>query len=234
MSLSIVVPAKNEEKNIANTFKKIKTKLSKYNIKYEIIIIDDFSDDKTIKILKNLKNNNLYFYKNNIPGVGNAVKYGILKSKKKYICIFMADASDHINDLVVYYKLINKDNLDAVFGSRFLKKSKIKNYPFLKLVLNRIFNKFVQLLTFSPYNDFTNAFKIYRRSKLLKIFPLKSKKFEIFLEIPLKFYIKKNKINFIPINWTGRKLGVSKFIIKELSLAYLRILIDSLIKFYKI
>ena len=158
MSLSIVVPAKNEEKNIANTFKKIKTKLSKYNIKYEIIIIDDFSDDKTIKILKNLKNNNLYFYKNNIPGVGNAVKYGILKSKKKYICIFMADASDHINDLVVYYKLINKDNLDAVFGSRFLKKSKIKNYPFLKLVLNRIFNKFVQLLTFSPYNDFTNAF----------------------------------------------------------------------------
>ncbi len=234
MSLSIVVPAKNEEKNIANTFKKIKTKLSKYNIKYEIIVIDDFSNDKTIKILKNLKNKNLYFYKNSIPGVGNAVKYGILKSKNKYICIFMADASDDINDLIIYYKLINRNNLDAVFGSRFLKKSKIKNYPFLKLVLNRIFNKFVQLLTFSSYNDFTNAFKMYRRSKLLKIFPLKSKKFEIFLEIPLKFYIKKNRINILPINWTGRKLGISKFVIKELSLSYLRILINCLIKFYKI
>ena len=146
----------------------------------------------------------------------------------------MADASDDINDLIIYYKLINRNNLDAVFGSRFLKKSKIKNYNFLKLVLNRIFNKFVQLLTFSSYNDFTNAFKMYRRSKLLKIFPLKSKKFEIFLEIPLKFYIKKNRINILPINWTGRKLGISKFVIKELSLSYLRILINCLVKFYKI
>ena len=233
MSLSIVVPAKNEEKNISTTFYKIKSKLSKYNINYEIIVIDDFSNDKTTNILKKLKNKNFYFYKNNIAGVGNAIKLGILKSKKKYVCFFMSDASDDVNDLIFYYKLITKKNLDGVFGSRFLTKSKVKNYPILKLILNRVFNKFVQFLLLSTYNDFTNAFKIYNRKKLLKIYPLKSKDFNIFLEIPLKFYIKKNRIHIIPINWTGRNKGVSKFIIKELSFEYFKTLVNCLKKFYK-
>ena len=127
----------------------------------------------------------------------------------------MSDLSDDVNDLISYYKLISKQNLDGVFGSRFLKKSKIKNYPFIKLVLNRIFNKFVQILFFSNFNDFTNAFKVYKREKL---------------EIPLKFFIKKNSFKVIPINWTGRKQGISKFVIKELSFNYFKTLLKCFLR----
>ena len=88
----------------------------------------------------------------------------------------------------------------------------------------------VQLLFFSNFNDFTNAFKIYRKVQLLKIFPLKSEKFDIFLEIPLKFYIKKNSFDIIPINWTGRKKGISKFVIKELSFNYFKTLFKCFIR----
>ena len=230
MSLSIIVPVKNEEKNIANTCKVLKKRLSNYSIEYEILIIDDFSVDNTIRIINKIKYKNVYLYKNKSPGVGNAIKCGILKSKKKYICFFMSDLSDDVNDLISYYKLISKQNLDGVFGSRFLKKSKIKNYPFIKLVLNRIFNKFVQILFFSNFNDFTNAFKVYKREKLIKIFPLDSNKFEIFLEIPLKFFIKKNSFKVIPINWTGRKQGISKFVIKELSFNYFKTLLKCFLR----
>ena len=136
----------------------------------------------------------------------------------------MSDESDYVSDLVNYYMLISKNNYDAIFGSRFLSESKIENYPIIKFILNRIFNKFVQLIFFSSYNDFTNAFKIYNKKKILKIFPFESKKFDIFLEIPLKFYIKKYNFKIIPICWKGRKKGLSKFIIKELSLNYIKIL----------
>ena len=58
----------------------------------------------------------------------------------------------------------NDPKLDAVFGTRFSKNSKITGYPFLKLIINRVANNFIRVLFFSNYNDFTNAFKIYKRN----------------------------------------------------------------------
>ena len=74
-------------------------------------------------------------------------------------------------------QIIKSEFLDAVLGSRFLKKSKVKNYPIRKLVLNRIFNLFVSLIFWNKYNDYTNAFKIYKKKALVDIFPLISEKF---------------------------------------------------------
>ena len=232
MSLSIIIPAKNEENNIIKTYKKVVAKLERNKINYEIIVVDDFSNDKTYQHLKKIKKKKLKILKNKYPGVGNAIKIGIKYSKKKYTCIFMADASDDIDNLLTYYKLMQSEKIDGIFGSRFLPSSNIQNYPLFKLILNRLFNKFTQIIFFSNYNDFTNAFKIYNSKKLLKLFPLYSKKFDIFLEIPLKFYIKKNSFKIIPVNWYGRKKGISKFVIKELSLNYFRVLYNCLKTYY--
>ena len=58
----------------------------------------------------------------------------------------MADQSDDINDLIKYNNLMIKENYDAVLGSRFLKDSKLNDYPLQKLILNRIFNFFVSII----------------------------------------------------------------------------------------
>ena len=58
----------------------------------------------------------------------------------------MCDGSDDLDNIVEYYNVIKNKNLDAVFGSRFLKKSNVKNYPKHKLILNRIFNHFVRII----------------------------------------------------------------------------------------
>ena len=120
-----------------------------------------------------------------------------------------------------YVEIIKKENLDAVFGSRFLKNSKIIGYPKFKLILNRIFNYFVSLIYVNKYNDFTNAFKIYKKSTLLKLYPLVSENFNIFLELPLKIECRNFKYEIIPINWDGRKIGKSKFNLKELGSKYI-------------
>jgi len=120
---------------------------------------------------------------------------------------------------------MNIENYDAILGSRFLKESKVIDYPFQKLILNRIFNFFVGLIFWNKYNDYTNAFKIYKKKSLLEIRPLISESFNIFLEIPLKIISRKYKYKIIPINWMGRKKGKSKFKIKELGSKYLFTLI---------
>ena len=137
----------------------------------------------------------------------------------------MADQSDDINDLINYNNLINKENYDAILGSRFLKKSKVTKYPFQKLILNRLFNYFVSLIFWNTYNDYTNAFKIYKKQTLVEISPLISESFNIFLEIPLKIISRNYKYKIIPINWIGRTKGESKFKIKELGSKYLFTLI---------
>ena len=142
----------------------------------------------------------------------------------------MADLSDSFFDLIKYYKTIDDEDLDAVMGSRFLKESKITDYPIKKLILNRIFNYIVKIFFFSNYNDFTNAFKIYKRNCLMEIRPLVSDNFNIFLEIPLKIITRKKKYRIIPINWKNRKKGSTKFKIKELSSKYLFTFIYCLIE----
>ena len=222
MSLSIIIPCKNEEKLIFKTFQKIKKILKKKIKKFEIIFIDDFSDDDTLSILKKIsnKNNNIAVVKNKIKGLGGAINLGIRLSNYKYVAIMMADLSDDPYDLLKYYNEISNNNLDAVFGSRFLKGSKVNDYPIKKLIYNRIFNIFVKFIFLSKYNDFTNAFKIYKKKTLLELKPLVSENFNIFLELPLKTLSRKKKIKIISINWQNRKKGISKFKVNELGSKY--------------
>jgi dolichol-phosphate mannosyltransferase len=95
------------------------------------------------------------------------------------------------------------------------------DYPKKKLLLNRIFNIFVKFIIWSDYNDFTNAFKIYKSDTLKKLQPFVSDNFNIFLEIPLKLIFHKYKYKIIPINWSNRKIGKAKFKINELGSKYL-------------
>ncbi len=222
MSLSIIIPVFNEEDQIKNTILKIK-KLKRNIKKLEIIIIDDQSTDSTYKLIQKFKKKekNLKIYKNKKKGLGSAIETGIKKSNHKYVCLFMADLSDDINDLKNYFRLISNNEIDAVFGTRFSIKSKIYNYPIFKLILNRIFNNLVRLLFLSNYNDFTNAFKIYRRTSLLEILPIISENFNVFLELPLKIISRRYKYLVVPISWRNRSKGVSKFHLRELGSMYL-------------
>ena len=223
--LSIIVPVRNESQNLKGVFEYFSNNLK--NINFEVLIINDFSKDDTFHKSENLSNDfqNFRVLNNKKKGLGGAINLGIIESKGENLAIVMADQSDDINDLLKYNDIMNSDNYDAVFGSRFLKESKVNDYPFQKLILNRIFNLFVSLIFWNKYNDYTNAFKIYKKKSLLEIMPIISESFNVFLEIPLKIISRNYKYKIIPINWLGRKKGESKFKIKELRSKYLFTLI---------
>ena len=223
MSLSIIIPICNEVEQLNYTIKKLQALRKKIH-NYELIFVDDFSNDGSYKKLRIFKKkySKIQIYKNIKKGLGSAINLGIKRSKKKYVCIFMCDLSDDVNDIYKYYKTMSSNqNLDAVFGTRFSSNSKVKNYPYFKLVLNRVANNVIRLLFLSKYNDFTNAFKIYKKTVLLKLFPIVSENFNVFLELPLKIITRKLNYKIISINWYGRKIGESKFKIKEVGSKYI-------------
>jgi len=230
MKLSIIIPLRNEEFLIKKIVDQLQSKLK--IIPYEIIFINDFSTDNTAKVTKELIKTKpqINIYDNKKKGLGGTITEGINKATGEVICIMMSDLSDSIDDLEKYYSTIKDENIDAVFGSRFIRGSRIVDYPKKKLILNRIFNIITKLLFISDYNDFTNAFKIYKKNALLKTFPLVSESFNIFLELPLKIISRKMKYKIIPISWINRKEGTSKFDIKELRAKYLFTLIYCLLE----
>lgn len=223
MSLSIIIPCRNEEESIENTINEITYHLINTISDFEINLINDFSSDDTLEKLKIISktNNKIKVYDNKIKGLGGAINLGIEKSLKKFTIIVMADLSDSPEDIIKYYFEIKNNDLDAVLGTRFGSNSTIVNYPKKKLFFNRVFNNLVKILYLQKYNDFTNAFKIYKTSVLKELKPIVSENFNVFLELPLKIISRKYKYSIISINWKNRKIGVAKFKIKELGSKYL-------------
>jgi dolichol-phosphate mannosyltransferase len=211
-NLCIIIPAKNEEATISNTVAEFYNALNSV-IDFSILIVNDYSDDNTSNVLNRLQKkypivksiDNMY-----PGGVGNAIRYGIDNSKGTVIAICMADGSDSPKDVLESYKLIINEGYECVFGSRFIKGGHVIDYPYVKLLLNRIFNNGVELITRNQYNDYSNIFKMYRRTVIDKIMPISSEGFSIGLEMSMKAFNVNAKIKVIPITWKQRKAGKSK------------------------
>jgi|TARA_B110000027_G_scaffold124535_1_gene141218 dolichol-phosphate mannosyltransferase len=227
VKLSIVIPAYNEEGSIEKTIKEIYNILVNEKIPHEILVVNDKSSDKTLELLEFLSKEikTLKHYTNPGPnGFGFAIRYGLDKFSGECVAIMMADLSDSPNDLVLFYKKMVEDNLDCVFGSRFIKGGKTVDYPPLKKLINRIANFIIRILIGISYNDTTNAFKLYKREAIEGIKPIISPHFNLTIELPLKAIIRGFSYGVVPNSWKNRQHGVSKLKIREMGSRYFFIL----------
>ena len=106
MKLSIVIPAYNEAESLPETINHLYSKLLDKKIDHEIVVINDNSNDDTVKVLQQLKLNvqTLTYYTNLEPnGFGYAVRLGLDKFTGDVVAIMMADLSDSAEDLLNYY-----------------------------------------------------------------------------------------------------------------------------------
>jgi dolichol-phosphate mannosyltransferase len=227
MKLSVVIPAHNEEGCLYDTVKNLVGLLQQEYIHHEVLLVNDNSTDKTLALCQKLSSVfNTVRYVNNQPpnGFGFAVRRGLAEFEGDAVAIMMADASDDPKDLVAgYYKL--QEGYDCVFGSRFIKGGAVVDYPIHKLLINRLANGFVKTLFALPYNDVTNAFKIYRREVICGVQPILSHHFNLTVELPLKAIVRGFSYTVIPMQWYNRQAGVSKLKIKEMGSRYLFIVL---------
>jgi dolichol-phosphate mannosyltransferase len=220
--LSVVIPAHNEGAHITETVEGIVRALKQEKIAFEIIIVNDSSTDDTEARINSLaiKIPELRCLNNDAPnGFGFAVRRGLANFRGDVVATVMADASDLPADLVAFYRKL-QEGYDCIFGSRFVRGGRVVGYPLPKLILNRIGNKFIQLLFRIPCNDITNAFKMYRRSVIAGIQPLLARHFNLTVELPLKAIVRGYRYAVVPNSWVNRTYGKSNFRIKEMGSRY--------------
>ena len=230
--LSVVIPAHNEAESIEPTVVTLVTALEAAGIAHEILIVNDNSTDDSSAVLADLSRRypTVRSIDNRPPnGFGFAVRAGLDAFRGDVVAIVMADGSDSPADLVKYYEKL-AEGYDCVFGSRFIEGGKVIDYPIHKLVLNRFANLFIRVLFRQRFNDFTNAFKIYRREVIAGLQPMLSHHFNLTVELPLKALIRGYSFAVVPISWQNRKAGISKLNIREMGSRYLFIVLYCLIE----
>jgi dolichol-phosphate mannosyltransferase len=227
MKLSVVMPAQNEEGSVGATVDGITAALEREEIDYEVVVVDDGSDDGTAGVVEAIAASNPHVRCHRSQyekGFGMAIRAGLDVFEGDAVAIVMADASDDPEDLVRYHHLL-EEGWDCAFGSRFMPGAHVYDYPGLKLLINRLANWFIRILFRHRYNDTTNAFKAYRREVIETIQPLLSKHFNLTVEMPLKAIVRGHNYTVIPISWTNRTSGVPKLAMREMGSRYLFIVL---------
>jgi len=220
--LSVIIPARDEEGCIEQTISDLHNDFLKNLIPHELVVVDDGSTDTTWDILNRLATSipELQPVQNRSPnGFGRAVIKGLDSMKGDAAVIMMADESDDSQDAIRYWQLLN-DGYECVFGSRFVKGSKVVDYPWLKLRINRIANLLIRIGFNIKLNDTTNAFKAYRKTVIDGCRPLIASHFNLTVELPLKAIVRGYRWTVIPITWKNRQTGTSKLKIKEMGSRY--------------
>ena len=117
MKLSVVMPAQNEEGSVGATVEGLVSTLETAEIDYEIVVVNDDSDDRTEAVIAaiGVENPRVRVHKSHYErGFGNAIRAGLDVFEGDAVAIVMADASDDPRDLLRYHQLL-EEGWDCAF-----------------------------------------------------------------------------------------------------------------------
>jgi glycosyltransferase involved in cell wall biosynthesis len=162
-SISVVFPAFNEESNIKTLIDQTIQTLSELTDKWEIIVVDDGSSDRTSEIVREYENNNIYVIRHpSNKGYGAALKSGIVSARNDLIFFSDSDLQFDIKELGKLLQWLN--GYAIVIGYRIKRQD-----PFHRRLNAFGWNTLVRLMFGLKVKDINCAFKIFRRSVFEKI-----------------------------------------------------------------
>lgn len=163
-SLSVVIPAYNEEKRLLPTLERVHAFLSANYRDFEILVVDDGSADATVKVAGEFAaahDRTRLLSNGRNMGKGAAIRKGVLESKGSMVLISDADLSTPVEELEKLKTYI-EEGYHVVAGSRALPGADVRvHQPFHREIMGRIFNLFVQGLLVSGIKDTQCGFKLF-------------------------------------------------------------------------
>tara|TARA_B110000259_G_C13945248_1_gene374427 strand:+ start:359 stop:1051 length:693 start_codon:yes stop_codon:yes gene_type:complete len=208
MKISIIIPCYNEVDTISEIIEKI---IKTVTYDYEIIVIDDFSNDGTREILKNQLNkkiNKLLLNEKNF-GKGYSVKRGIDGATGDIILIQDADLEYDPSDYPALIEPINKGYADVVYGSRFIGSNEKAILLYWHRVGNFLLTTFSNMLTNLNLTDMEVCYKAFK-SEVIKGIDLKEKRFGFEPEITAKISKMNLNIYEVGVKYYGRNYKEGK------------------------
>lgn len=201
VELSFVIPAYNEEGYIEEMLGTIDAVIADKQLPYEIVVVDDGSEDKTLTKARRYAGKNghvrVVTYRRNI-GKGHAVKTGFLNTNGS-IVVF-ADSDLEIDLTTIFQYLEALKNGDIVIASKRHTNSHV-TVPISRRILSEGFNGLVRLLTGVPLKDTQSGLKAMKKSAFADIFPrLAVKRYAFDVELLAVAHLKGLKVVEMPVN----------------------------------
>ena len=200
-SMSIVVPAYNEEEGIPTTLADIKAAMSLQSMEYEIIVVDDGSTDGTAEVIRQHRDVRLVQHHTN-RGYGAALKTGIRQAAHDWIAIIDADGTYPAQALPLL--LADLDSFDMVVGAR-----TSAELPALRRPAKWCLARLAEYLAESKIPDLNSGMRIFRRDVALSYFNILPSAFSFTITITIAFLSDHYLVKFVPIPYQGRE-GKSK------------------------
>ena len=204
-SLSVVIPAYNEEQRLPRTLREIHAFLVERDYDAEILVVDDGSRDATLERTRELARSlpllRVLTYGAN-RGKGFAVRTGVLAASKKAVLFCDADHSTPIGDIDHLWREYD-GGADVVIASRHLERSRIMvRQPAYRRVLGRGFNFIVSLFAVRGIHDTQCGFKLFRADAARQIFDgLRTKGFAFDVEALMRARRFRRRVAEVPVRW---------------------------------
>ena len=226
--ISVILPCYNEEYSIDEGIKNIKTELDKFGAEYEVIVVDDGSNDESVKKLKSL-DVKLVTHPHNI-GYGAALKSGIKKANFDTIIISDIDGSypaNHIPELLNIYFDSNKNSLgfDMLVGAR---KGKEYHGSFFKFLFRKLLKFLVEWTTGRKIIDINSGLRIFSKKTISSFLPQLCNTFSFTTSLTLAYLLTNKFVKYHPIEYEKR-IGKSHVKIFRDSLRTLQYITEAII-----
>ena len=169
--LSVVIPAYNEASRLPSTLSRVMEYLSDRDYSYEVIVVDDGSDDRTADIVDELSTGhpNLRVIRNPHRGKGYAVRTGMLQAVGRYVLYSDADFSAPIEEIEKLLPYL-EGKYDVAMGSREGLGAARYDEPSYRHLMGRVFNTMVRVVALPQFNDTQCGFKAFRKEAAQTLF----------------------------------------------------------------
>jgi glycosyltransferase involved in cell wall biosynthesis len=207
--LSIIVPVYNEENTILNILNVLTNLELINNISKEIIVVNDFSTDKSDKLItefisKNLDKEISYYKHNKNKGKGAALHIGIKEATGDYLIVQDADLEYDPNEFNLLIKAAFMAEADVVYGSRFIGGNPHRVLFFWHSIGNQFLTFLSNMFNNLNLTDMETCYKMFR-TDLIQGIKLKEVRFGFEPEVTAKIArINKIKIYEVGISYYGR------------------------------
>ncbi|MCA8883686.1 MAG: glycosyltransferase family 2 protein [Rhodobacteraceae bacterium] len=202
LSLSVVIPAYNEENAVRSTVEDVRTTLDATGILYEIIVVDDGSADNTRAEAK--ASGAIVAWNDVNSGYGATLKRGVKMAKHEYVAILDADGTYPARFLPGMLELARDQ--DMVVGDR---GAAMRNVPLMRRPAKKFLNWLASFLAQRKLNDINSGLRVFRTKELIPFLPLLPQNFSFTTTITLCMSCNGKRMIYTPIEY-GKRVGKSK------------------------
>jgi len=210
LKLSIIIPAYNESKTIGEIIDRI-INVDIPDVQKEIIVVDDGSSDKSVKLLKNDIEPRVdkIIYKEKNMGKGAAIRTGIEFATGDYIIFQDADLEYDPEEYKSLLEPVVKGKADVVYGSRFMGGHPHRVHLYWHYVGNRFLTTLSNMFTNLDLTDMETCYKLFKKD-ILDSIKIEENRFGIEPEITAKVARKRCRIYEVGISYYGRSYEEGK------------------------